>query len=961
VLIINGSYSTASRLRSLIYTMPQVEPECKQTEDPADPADPANVIATVVKNAPETVRRIVQADPLVPIALRGMVHLMRKTDEDWLQSRGGRWVHMIKAIRLRNETEHRLKEPISNVQTVSDMCQTLEYALRTESTFSFLKGADRLPKFCLMLDSGDEQWFLHSSHNMLLGLLLNLDCEHSQSAAFEKAYVTLLEEFEALHCATAADEQISLVLFYAQARGSPCCRRYFELRVVGRKALTSNASNDLFDVDTGNRLLTSSCTADLRRYVGRARQSVEIQRLKRCHVPHTEGHNQSMEAIVNNQLKCMLQKMKSHFIYVDVDEDPVDRMVRPESSPTSMTDSVTDSTTDSCVEFLTDSDTPVDAKKSARFVAKKESTCRRCQTTLDVMHCKTQLYQRTLDEARASLNETVERETAKTRQIEQKLQAMELLNQNMTECHHEELAKMRETINKYTTEITHFKQCIVEMDAQLKQTELILDEATSSTTKKKRRGGKKRADDVDALVEAEEVSINALQVQVQKLEGQLSSVEDECKELQTENNEAEAKLQSHAEDFERRETELQEHCRVLKRAADDKDVVLESTRGEVRKLKLSADKATQQVHSLKESHQKAINTLTSEHDALVRRMQEINENPSKQPSRQPTEQQNILSAETSALAADFSNSTTTSYSQIDNTVEYMKTTPMTQIVEKPPPSPPLKEKHSPSTTPAPPRHKNDKATGRSNFNNTVSASGGCHTAARGGGTMPSTITQSSYDRYMKTKMHPSCAHNAHNRTYSMQMRPPPMQPTAPQQPLQQPLHQPLHQPFQQPPLLSPQLHQPPSAMGMAFYGMQQQPPAYNYNYMPMMPLEPHGPHGPHGYSGFNAQGQPPGFQPYVEYGAMYEGAPGMHATQQQDGFGGGFGASYAGSWTSESKDYYTDIQHSKAVLDDNHLVKTMTGGQEEATHTAKEMLSRLKALAKTHHLSAEEIHSILHD
>ena len=882
--------------------------------DVEDANEADGMVVKVVKDAPEMVRRIVQADPIVPIAPRRTVHLSRKTDEDWLKARNGRWVNMINAMRQRNETEHRLKETISNVQTVSDMCQTLEYALRTEATLGFLKGIDSLPKFCLILDSGDEHWFLHSSHSTLIGLLLNLDCEHSNGVAFEKAFIQMLDEFETLYRATTQHEQLSLVLFYAQARGSPCCRRYFELRVIGRSCPSSNpsanpsANGDVFDVDVGHRLITSHCPGDLRRYVGRARQSIEMQRLKHHHVPHVDGQKQGMDSVVGNQLKCMLHKMRSHFIYVDIDEEQVgrvvDRIPRPESPPTSTTDSVSGSTTDSS------------GKEGNGQPVPPSSACRRCQTTLDVMRCKTQLYQRTLDEAQANLNETVERETAKTRQIEQKLQAMELLNQNLTECHHDELAKMRETVEKCTGEIACLKHTLAEKDAQLKQNELILDEATSSSTsKKKRRGGKKRGDEAD--LDADETRLDTLQLQVQQLRGQLSNVEDECKELQAENNEAYAKvkeLQDAASDYTRRETELQERCNALHEQTNTLQAASDSALQDVQTLKASQQKTlkamTKKHETEKRQTEDLVKTLTTEHDAVVRQLEAL----TKQSATEALEAFDAFDADASGSASS------------------SETKEEAHLVEnKTPPSPPLKGKRVERVLP-----KTQSAPVTRNAMSvrppTQSSHPPSHPPLHPPLHPPS--HPPSHNRYMANKGCPP--YNLPNRTpHGMQMRPAPT-------------------PSYQPPtaaMMGPMVG--PMAGQMPFYGMQgMQRPAPPYNYMQggmqngmQNGMQFNGFHPP-GHAPGSIQFHGPGFAP--EYGTMYEGAPGVPSQ---------YNGTFSGQWAHGSAEYYTESYD--APLDETQLLKTMAGGYDEASHVAKEMLDRLKTMAKTQQLSAEEIHKML--
>ena len=137
---------------------------------------------------------------------------------------------------------------------------------------------------------------------------------------------------------------------------------------------------------------------------------------------------------------------------------------------------------------------------------------------------------------------------------------------------------------------------------------------------------------------------------------------------------------------------------------------------------------------------------------------------------------------------------------------------------------------------------------------------------------------------------------------------------------------------------------------------------YNFNYMPAAPPVPAGFHGFHPSGPLHGQvpTQAAGFVTYGEDGTMYDGAPGVHATYAQGAYNGSFG--YAPQWTPDADEYYTETMN--APLDESQLVRTMTGGLDERSHTthmAKEMLGRLKTMAKTHHLSAEEIHKRLNE
>ena len=62
-----------------------------------------------------------------------------------VEDKNGRWVHMIKAMRLRNETEHRLKSPSQTCKRCLT-CARRSVCLTHRASFSFLKGAD-LPSF----------------------------------------------------------------------------------------------------------------------------------------------------------------------------------------------------------------------------------------------------------------------------------------------------------------------------------------------------------------------------------------------------------------------------------------------------------------------------------------------------------------------------------------------------------------------------------------------------------------------------------------------------------------------------------------------------------------------------------------------------------------------------------------------------------------------------------------------
>lgn len=999
-------------------------PDSMNSTDGTDLAQPPGldaVVAKVVDNSPINVKQLIQTNPIQPIPARRGVYLMRKTDEAWLASKNGRWVKMLNALRLRNETEYRLKEPMSNLQTVSDMCQTLEYALRTETKLSFLKHADRLPKFCIVLDIGDEQWFLHSSRDMLIGTLVNLDSEHGESGAFEQAYTTLLNEFEALHNAATDGEQLSLVLFYAQARNSPCHRRYFELRVVARKQLTASdlekrvkeglEDADRFDVDIGHRLITSQRSGELRRYVGRSRQRIELQRLKHAIVPHSSGEKQSLETIVNNQLKCMLQKLRSHFIIVDADQEPIERMPRPQSP--SFWNLPSEDTHPSKLE--TDRSPDNDAKKTDDVPSEPKSTCRRCQTTLDVMHSKTQMFQRTLDEARASLSETIERETTKTRQVEQKMQAMQLLNQNMTECHHQELANMRAVVDAKTAEIERLTTLLAEKEARIRQDDLIIHESASQGTKKKRRG-KKRDDSEPSCDQVDETSLDALQVQVQQLKCRLANAEDECAELQLQVNESDAKLLEAVDSLDsskRRETALEEQCTLLQSMQASAETALEES-------KSVADKSTQELQSLKASHQKNLKSLTKKHDAEKKQLQqslkaltsekddlreqlkhamELTETVKPietQPSTQCVESiESIEPKGTTPLedahatdppvatvatvtndvvgsqsAPEAGESDCTNDSQCESVSDQLSVSgqDVLQPVDAakggkedlshegtvcvtPPPAPSSKSKRPPQ------RVQPFKPRGMCS-----SGSAGTVGPPKGYGAMPSRelnasmITQNAYSQYMMSNSRgfdqsahvDKSAMPRYGRPMHMQMRAPKPFFAAPMQPMHaQAMHA---QPM------------PPQPMG--YQGLQVA------SARPSTPQsEPH-----FHASAHTSAVYPPYHNPLAgaEYGTMYEGAPGTPCGAYPNGYTTGYpydphmSGGMPAQWMPypSNDEYYTPTDAGNAsdvVLDDNNLVRAMTGGANDAsqTQTAMKMLARLKAVAKTQRLSAEEIREML--
>ena len=145
----------------------------------------------------------------------------------------------------------------------------------------------------------------------------------------------------------------------------------------------------------------------------------------------------------------------------------------------------------------------------------------------------------------------------------------------------------------------------------------------------------------------------------------------------------------------------------------------------------------------------------------------------------------------------------------------------------------------------------------------------------------------------------------------------------------------------------------PMAGQMPFYGMQgMQRPAPPYNYMQggmqngmQNGMQFHGFHPP-GHAPGSIPFHGPGFAP--EYGTMYEGAPGVPSQ---------YNGTFSGQWAHGSAEYYTESYD--APLDETQLLKTMAGGYDEASHVAKEMLDRLKTMAKTQQLSAEEIHKML--
>ena len=554
-------------------------------------------------------------------------NIMRKTDEEWLNNKSGRWVNMVLSTRARNDAEHLKKEPISNTQTVSDMCQTFEYALRTQRTFSFLNNASKLPKFCMMLDIGDEKWFLHSSKSMLIGTLMNIPSEHDDNKLFESAYVMLLEEFETLYSSSSEEESMSLVLFYAQARNTLCANRYYELRVVGRKPNPTHPDRKLlysqydhFDADIGHRLITSSNRHQLRRYVGRTRQTLELGRLQHQLVVTKNGRSQTMDAVVSNQLQSMLRKFCNHFVFVDVDADTdMSRYCRPESPSAFETADESDTNTASEAE-------PCSTYSNMYNAQSAPPSCHRCQTTMNVMQSKVQMYEQTLAEARANVNETIGRETEKTRHIQQKLDATELLNKNMADCHYQEIAKMRTVVESQETELKQVKLELVDKTSQLKQNELLIEELTENhmtkSTKKKR--SKKRTEEVEPASEMTEDESNAektevrLQREIQTLNEKLLATETECADLKLQVDEN-ATLISEASD---KTHQLSIELKQANQELDKQMMINKQATTAQKQLQSTIDKSSNDLHTMKQSNIRATKALNKKHETEQKRLQE---------------------------------------------------------------------------------------------------------------------------------------------------------------------------------------------------------------------------------------------------------------------------------------------------------------------------------------------------